>query len=133
MGVIFDTSVLITLERGSINLASLVHGRATEPYGICVMTASELLHGIHRANTEKRRLKREAYVEKVIEAFPAYPFDMSAARIHARIWARLAKKGITVGAHDLIIGATALSLGFSIVTSNTRDYGRIDGLIVESF
>ena len=79
----------------------------------------------------KRRLKREAYVEKIIEVFPIYPFDLSAARIYARIWANLAKQGMTIGAHDLMIASTCISLGFSILTYDLRDYGRIEGLTIE--
>ena len=79
----------------------------------------------------KRRLKREAYVEKIIEVFPIYPFNLSAARIYARIWALLAKKGISIGFHDLMIASTCISLGFSVITSDIRDYGRIGGLTIE--
>jgi tRNA(fMet)-specific endonuclease VapC len=133
MGVIFDTSVLIAIERSSVNTDRLIQGREDEPFGISVITVSELLHGVHRADSEKRRLKRESYVEKIIENFPIYPFDLSVARIYARVWATLAKKGITIGAHDLIIAATAVSLGFSVITSDIRDYGKITGLKVEQF
>ena len=133
MGVIFDTSVLIAIERGSFQVEKLIEERENEPFGISVITASELLHGVHRADSEKRRLQREAFVEKVIEIFPIYTFDLSAARIYARVWATLARKGITIGAHDLIIASTAVSLGFSVVTSDMRDYGKIKGLKVEQF
>lgn len=133
MGVIFDTSVLIAIERSSVNTDRLIEGREDEPFGISVISVSELLHSVHRADSEKRRLKRESYVEKIIENFPIYPFDLSVARIYARVWATLAKKGITIGAHDLIIAATAISLGFSVITSDIRDYGKITGLKVEQF
>lgn len=133
MGVIFDTSVLIAIERGSFHVEKLIEERENEPFGISVKTASELLHGVHRADSEKRRLQREAFVEKIIEAFPIYPFDLSAARIYARVWSTLARKGITIGAHDLIIASTAVSLGFSVVTSDMRDYSKIKGLKVEQF
>ncbi|MBI4698496.1 MAG: type II toxin-antitoxin system VapC family toxin [Nitrospirae bacterium] len=133
MGVIFDTSVLIAIERGPFHVEKLIKERENEPFGISVITASELLHGVHRADSEKRRLQREAFVEKVIETFPIYPFDLSAARIYARVWATLARKGITIGAHDLIIASTAVSLGFSVVTSDMRDYSKIRGLKVEQF
>ena len=132
MGALFDTSILIDIERGFLDLEPLIRGRENEPFGISVITVSEILHGVHRADTGKRRLIREAYVEKIIESFPIYPLDLGAARIYARIWATLAKKGITIGAHDLIIGATAISLGFSVITSDLRDYGKINGLKVES-
>jgi tRNA(fMet)-specific endonuclease VapC len=133
VGVILDTSVLIAIERNSLDIEKFIKGRENEPFVISAITASELLHGILRADSEKRRLKREAYVEKIIETFPIYPFDLGAARIYARIWANLAKKGISIGAHDLMIASTAISLGFSVVTSDIRDYGKIKGLNVEQF
>ncbi len=133
MGVIFDTSILITIERSSHQLDKLINGRESEPFGISVITVSELLHGVHRADSEKRRLKREAYVEKVIELFAIYPFDLSAARTYARIWALLAKKGISIGSHDLMIASTCISLGFSVITSDIRDYGKIEGLTIEKY
>ena len=131
MGVIFDSSVLVYLERNLHQVEEIIAGRENEPFGISVITVSELLHGVHRANSENRRLKREAFVEKIIELFPIYPFDLAAARIYARIWANLAKKGVTIGSHDLMIGATCISLGFSVVTLDFRDFGKIPGLKVE--
>lgn len=131
MGVICDTSLLIAVERGLLDVDDFVRGREEEPFGISVITVSELLHGVHRADTEKRRLKREAYVEKVIETFPIYPFDTATARIYARIWANLVRKDIQVGDHDLIIASTAIALGFSVATFDLRDYGKIEELTVE--
>jgi tRNA(fMet)-specific endonuclease VapC len=128
MGVIFDTSVLIGLERASSRLDRFILGREGEPFGISAITGSELLHGVHRADSEKRRIIREAFVEKIIEVFPIFPFDLGSARIYAGIWANLAKRGKVVGAHDLIIAATCISLGFSLATLDLRDYGLIEGL-----
>jgi len=133
MGLIFDTSVLIALERGSHGLDNLVAGRENEPFGISVVTASELLHGVQRADSEKRRLTRGAFVEQIIQTFPLYPFDLNAARIYAKLWANLAKKGVTIGAHDLMIASTAIALGFSVVTAEVRDYGKVKEASVEKF
>lgn len=133
MGVIFDTSVLISIERGALALEKLIAGREDEPFGISTVTVSELLHGVHRADSEKRRLKRSAFVEKVIQTFPLHPFDVGAARMYAGLWANLAKKGITIGAHDLMIASTALALGFSIVTTDMRDYAKIKEVTIEKF
>jgi tRNA(fMet)-specific endonuclease VapC len=131
MGVIFDSSVLVYLERNLQQVEKIIGGRENEPFGISVITVSELLHGVHRADSEKRRLKREAFVEKVIELFPLYPFDLAAARIYARVWANLARKGVAIGSHDLMIGATCISLGFSVVTLDFRDFEKIPGIKVE--
>jgi len=128
MGVIFDTSVLIGLERASSRLDKFILGREGETFGISAITVSELLHGVHRADSGKRRIIRAAFVEKIIEVFAVFPFELSAARISAGIWASLAKRGRVVGAHDLIIAATCISLGFSLATLDLRDYGAIEGL-----
>jgi len=133
MGVIFDTSVLVTLERGSQGLEKLIAGRESEPFGISVITVSELLHGVHRADSEKRRLTRGAFVEKIIQTFPLYSFDLNAARIYAKLWANLANKGVTIGAHDLMIASTAIALGFSVVTSDVRDYSKVKEVNIEKF
>ncbi|MCE5312719.1 MAG: type II toxin-antitoxin system VapC family toxin [Nitrospiraceae bacterium] len=132
MGVIFDTSEIISIERKKEDLIRLIESRPDEQFGISVITVGELLHGVERADTESRRIKRQAFVEKVIEFFPVLPFDLPVARIYARLWASLAAKGIVVGSHDLIIAATALSLDYSIITSNTRDFNKIEGLKIET-
>ncbi len=89
-------------------------------------------HGVYRATSEKTRLKREAFVESVIAAIPVYPFDLTSSRIYARIWATLLKKGIRVGAHDLIIASTAIAIGFAVATFDLREYKKIPELMVES-
>ena len=131
MGVILDSSILIESERGRLDMAAFIAGREDEPFGISVISVSELLHGVHRADSSKRRLKRSAFVEKVIELFPIYSFEIAAARIYAEIWADLLQKGSRIGSHDLMIGATAISLGYSVATLNRRHFERIDGLTVE--
>jgi tRNA(fMet)-specific endonuclease VapC len=131
MGVILDTSVLIEAERQDFEIDKLTENREEEIFGLSVITVSELLHGVCRADSTKRRLKRSVYVEKVIELFPIYVFEISIARIYAELWSDLSKKGLQVGAHDLIIGSTALSLGFSVVTNNIRHFERIEGLKIE--
>lgn len=133
MGVIFDISELIALERDERTVEEIIHGREDEPFGISVITVAELLHGVERADTQTRKIKRQAFVEKAIELFPVFPFDITIARIYARLWASLAAQGIVVGSHDLIIAATALSMDYTIITANMRDFGKIEGLKVERF
>jgi predicted nucleic acid-binding protein len=128
MGVILDTSVLISLERGTLRPSAVVEGRENQVFGISVVSMAELLHGVHRATPLARRLKRQAFVEKVIAEFTAFAFDAAAARIYALIWSQLAAKGTQIAAHDLLIGSTAISLGYELLTSNERDFGRIKGL-----
>jgi tRNA(fMet)-specific endonuclease VapC len=98
-----------------------------EEVGIAAITASELLHGVHRA-TPQYRARREAFVEAVLVAFLPLPFDLLAARAHARIWAQLASVGQDVGAHDRLVAATAIAAGWRVGTANLRHFDRISGL-----
>jgi tRNA(fMet)-specific endonuclease VapC len=140
VGTLLDTTVFIDLERAVRTLPAAtamaeVSGRLEgqlgpdEEVGIAAITASELLHGVHRA-AQQYRTRREAFVEAVIAAFPPLPFELLAARAHARIWAQLAAAGLDVGAHDRIVAATAVSAGWRVGTANRRHFDRIVGLDV---
>lgn len=98
---------------------------------MAAITASELLHGVHRAACE-HRARREAFVEAAIEAFPPIPFDLRSARIHSRLWAELSMEGTDVGPHDRLVAAMALAHGWRVATDNVRHYRQVRGLdIVE--
>ncbi len=131
MGVVLDTSVLIEWERKAGALEAYAAARPDEPLGLSVMTAAELFHGVHRADTATRRLKRAAFVEHVLSSFPVYDFDLAVSRLYAELWSTLERKGAKIGAHDLIIGATAISRGDTVLTLNRRDFGKIPGLSYE--
>jgi len=128
MGALIDSSILIAAERGKLDLEAQLRKHGDEPVAIAAVTASELLHGIHRASTAAQRARREAFVEKVIAELPVIAFDLVAARIHARLWAELAGKGIAVGAHDLVIAATALAIGYDVATHDLRIFPKIAGV-----
>jgi len=130
MGALIDSSVLIAAERGALDLDSILREHRDTELALASMTASELLHGVHRANTEARKVKREAFVEALLSSLPVISFDLVAARAHARLWAKLASKGDNVGQHDLIIGATAISRGLDVATRDTRSFPKIPGLSI---
>lgn len=86
MGVILDTSVLIEAERRKFEIDTFTENRDEEIFGLSVISVAELLHGVHRADSTKRRLKRSAYVEKIIELFDRTVADDS---LHSHIHVRL--------------------------------------------
>jgi predicted nucleic acid-binding protein len=129
MGLVVDSGVFILWERTgrSIDFSQWSnHGEAV----ISVVTASELLVGVHRADSPDRRVKRAAFVEAIITALPPLPVNLSISRRHAEIMAMLLSQGTMIGAHDLWIGATALSFGFGVLTTNVGDFRRIPNLEV---
>lgn len=133
MGVLIDTSVLVDHERRGLDVEARVAGREDEPFFLSVITVSELLHGVHRADTPERRARRSAFVESVVDAFPLLPVDLPTARIHAEVWAELAAAGRMIGAHDLWLGAAAIAHGLTLATTNVRELGRVPGLVLEEW
>jgi tRNA(fMet)-specific endonuclease VapC len=140
MGTLLDTTVFIELERAvrrmspenaMIEVSGRLEGQLgpAEEVGIAAITASELLHGVHRASMQ-HRARREAFVEAVLAAFPPIPFDLLAARAHARLSAELASAGLDVGAHDCIVAATAIATGWRLGTANVRHFDRVPSLDV---
>jgi tRNA(fMet)-specific endonuclease VapC len=131
VGILIDSSVFVAAERGHLTLAEHIRGQEHEPLALSALTASELLHGIHRAGNSRRRSQRARFVEAILTRFPVVEFGLETARVHARLWAQLLARGQVVGAHDLIIGATAIAIDYQIATVNARDFNRIPGLRVQ--
>ena len=120
--------MLIGVERGLVDVDKLVHARSAESFFISAITASELLHGVHRAKDEAIKRTRSAFVESILVSFPLLPIDLETARAHAQLWASLAAKGNMIGAHDLWIAATCIARGLTLATANLREFKRIKGL-----
>ncbi|PCJ22798.1 MAG: VapC toxin family PIN domain ribonuclease [Rickettsiales bacterium] len=129
MGVVIDTSVLIAAERQEIDFNKWQKYDAAY---ISSITITELLIGVHRAKSSKIRVKRSAFVEHIISQITALVFGEEEARVYAQILDDLYKKGITLGTHDMIIGASAIVNGYPVLTMNEKDFKRIPGLEVLS-
>jgi tRNA(fMet)-specific endonuclease VapC len=93
VAVLIDASILIEEERGRLDLESYVAQRQEEELFLSVITASELLHGVHRAVQPEVRTKRAAFVEGILERLPLLPVDLATARAHAQVWAELMAAG----------------------------------------
>jgi tRNA(fMet)-specific endonuclease VapC len=131
VAVLIDASILIESERGRLNLEPYLAQRQEEEFFLSVVTASELLHGVHRAVRPEVRTKRAAFVEAILERFPLLPVDLATARTHAQVWAELAATGRMIGAHDLWLAATCIAHGLTMITANVREFTRVPGLAVE--
>jgi len=73
------------------------------------------------------------FLDELLSALPVYEYTLEAAEIAGRIDAEERIKGFHIPFADLLIGATALSLNFSILTSNERHFRLIPGLTVIPF
>jgi tRNA(fMet)-specific endonuclease VapC len=130
MGTLIDTSVLVAAQRGEIDLSRMAASQPAEPVAIPAICAAELLHGPYRLRHAVARARAEQRIEQLIALFPVIAFDLDMARVHAQLGSELAEKGTQVGAHDLIIAATAVWLDYRIATRDLRSFPKIHGLDV---
>jgi predicted nucleic acid-binding protein len=125
LGIVLDSSVLVAAEREKLTTPEAIKKirEATRdvPIVICALTVAELGHGIYRADTQERGRQRRQFLDELKAQVPIHPVTEAMAEIIARVGAEQAAKGITIPMADLIIGACALELGYSVGTSNVRD------------
>jgi tRNA(fMet)-specific endonuclease VapC len=95
-----------------------------------VVTIVELTHGIYRAKSEADRERRQAFSEELRRDMVVHPVTVEIAELAGRIEGEQASRGANIAFEDLLIGATALHVGYEVVTLNVRHFQVIPGLSV---
>jgi tRNA(fMet)-specific endonuclease VapC len=98
---------------------------ALSPVGL-----TELVHGIYRAQAPEIRLRREAFLNELLADLAVYPFTKDTAMLAGKLDAEQRRQGVNIPFGDLLIGATALSLDYSVLTVNVRHFRQLPGLTV---
>ena len=124
MAVLIDTSVFMAVEHDRRRLADLIEPETR--YALSVVTAAELLHGVHRDSGSTAQ-RRAAFVEGLLASFGVIPVDLAVGRAYARASAELAALGRPVDGNDLWVAATALAHGFEVLALG-GDFEGIPGL-----
>ena len=108
----------------------IINATGDQEAALSAIGVAELVHGIYRAETAERRTKRESFVEGLLSVVTVYPLTIEAARLAGKLDAEQQSRGLVIPFADLLIGATALSLGYSVATVNVRHFRQIPGLSV---
>ncbi len=137
MGLILDSSVLIAAERKGRNarqaLTEIAQRVSGEDVAISVVTLTELAHGAFRANTPERKSMRRQFLNELMAALPVHPVTTSVALRAGQIDGENTAIGIRLALADLLIGTTALELGYRVATSNLRHFKMVPGLEILPF
>ena len=88
---------------------------------------------IHRARSPQQAFNRRRYLDTVFAAIPTESFTREIGKVAAKIDAEARLKGIVIPFADLLIGGTALHLGYGLITSNLRHFQKIPDLDVIPF
>lgn len=126
MGTVIDSSWLIQVERSLARDQAIAVVLPSEPY-ISAVTVAELRIGLEFADDTNRDF-RKRFIDTVLQSAVVLPFGLEEAIAYASIAAHLRRTGQAIGERDLIIAATAVANGHSVVTLNEAEFARVPGL-----
>ncbi|MDR1797322.1 MAG: type II toxin-antitoxin system VapC family toxin [Clostridiales Family XIII bacterium] len=130
MKYLIDTNICIFLMKGDLGVLAHFSEKKAFGIGISSISASELLFGVHNSTNPGKN--RENLINFLI-GVDVLDYGFAAADAYGEIRASLRRKGTPVGELDMLIAAHAKSEGLTLVTNNTREFSRIEGLSCEDW
>lgn len=115
--LMLDTAVLVAAVRGHIDLDALAD---EDEVALPAVAIAEYLAGVLGDNDHGRRALQRAFLDEVLAAVPVEDYGPTIARHHAELLVHTRQAGQPRGAHDLIIAATALATGSTLITTDRR-------------
>jgi tRNA(fMet)-specific endonuclease VapC len=128
---LLDTNICIYLLKGAYpSLRGQFASRSPSSIALPSIVKAELLLGAYKSNRREATL---AVLDAFLAPYRILPFGDEESVFYARIRSELEAEGKPMGANDLLIAATALARGATLVTRNTREFGRVKGLAWEDW
>lgn len=130
MRYLLDTNIVSDLVRNPQGKVAQ-HIRKVGEAQVCtsIIVAAELRYGAARKGSPRL----SAQLEAVLGALEVLPFEVPADATYGLLRTRLEQAGRPIGANDLLIAAQALSLGYTIITDNEREFAHVDDLRRENW
>jgi tRNA(fMet)-specific endonuclease VapC len=130
MRYLLDTNIVSDLVRNPQGKVAR-HVRAVGEKHVCtsIIVAAELRYGA----TKKGSPRLSAQLEAVLGALEVLPFQAPADAAYGLLRTRLEQAGRPVGANDLLIAAQALSLGYTVITDNEKEFAHVEDLRRENW
>jgi len=126
-----DTDICIyIIKRKPVSVLKQLESMPPNRLAMSVITFAELMNGAKKSQHVKDNVARLNALGELLEI---RPFDQKAAVTYGDIRSDLEKRGEVIGGNDLLIAAHALSLDWTLVTNNEREFRRIQGLKVENW
>jgi tRNA(fMet)-specific endonuclease VapC len=130
MAYLIDTDIIIYSIKGNSIVQSRFLQNEHIPKAISVITYGELLFGAKKSKNVEKNL---AVVYRIKELFPIFSIDKAVIETFSDIKAAIQKAGSPVDDMDLLIASTALTMNYTLVTSNEKHFRRIKGLKIENW
>ncbi len=125
---LLDTNAVIALLKGEAWFLARLQKFKPADFGVSAIVAHELFYGAYKGQRTAKSLDQiDALRFEIVE------FDQEDARRAGEIRAALAKAGAPIGPYDVLIAGQALARSLTLVTYNLREFGRVEGLVVEDW
>lgn len=132
MGLILDSTAIVAAERQGLSARQMLERLALQTgdqeIAISVITVLKLAHGAARANSPERLMIRQQFLDELTMGVPVHPVTLPVALHAGRIDGESPARGIRIPLSDLLIGVTALELGYAVGTANLRHFSLIPNL-----
>ena len=126
---LLDTNTCIYLFKGRYNIADKIIRVGESNCRISEITVAELKFGVERSqDPDVQRAALDTFLKR-IEVVPIF----NSLDVYAKEKARLRKAGLIIDDFDLLIGATAVANGWTLVTNNEKHLARLDGIVIENW
>lgn len=131
MRFLLDTCVVSDFAQGQSRVLARVKAAAPEDLAASAITEMEVAYGLLLNPKLASRLK--PVMDAFFGAIRVLPYDRAAAEATARARASLKRRGRLIGAYDVLIAGIALAHDLILVTSNLREFKRVEGLRIEDW
>ena len=130
MRYLLDTNIVSHLLRDPHGkIADRIRAVGEESICTSIVVTAELRYGV----AKKTSPMLAAQLEAVLSALETLPLEAPADQAYGRIRTQLEREGTPIGGNDLLIAAQALSLGYTLVTDNEREFRRVEGLSIANW
>ena len=130
MRYLLDTDTCIAVMRNEPKAVARMATAAPFECAVSTITAYELYTGVAKCADPVREAGK---ISKLLKAILLLAFDIASATQAAKIRATLESQGNSIGPYDILLAGHALSAQLTLVTSNTREFSRVDGLVLENW
>jgi tRNA(fMet)-specific endonuclease VapC len=131
MKYLLDTNTCIRfLNRRSEPTIKRLSSITASEIAVCSVVKAELFAGAKRSQQPERTLERQ---REFLDHFVSLTFDDAAAEVYSTIRAALETAGTPIGPNDLLIASIAMANDLVLVTTNTKEFSRVEGLKVEDW
>lgn len=127
---VLDTNTLIFFFKGQGRVSEILLSKAPKQLFIPAIVLYELEVGIAKSSYPERRIRQ---LDALLGATNLLPFGHAQAKEASKIRSTLENKGQPIGPYDVLIAASAMAQGATLVTNNLKEFKRVDGLSVEDW